>query len=59
MSAGMIDAYFYGVDTIKTNLKYAQYANLSILNVLYDIARSIFGVHFIFKSEMLMILTSI
>lgn len=54
MSAGMIDAYFYGVDTIKTNLKYAQYANLSILNVLYDIARSIFGVHFIFKSEMLM-----
>lgn len=46
-SAGMIDAYFYGINTISKNLSFGQVAELNILNFLYDIFRSIFGLNFL------------
>ena len=52
-SAGIIDAYFYGINTIVKNISYGQIANLNLNNMLYDIFRSIFGLNFVLKGGML------
>lgn len=46
-SASMIDAYFYGINTIAKNLSFGHVADLNILNFLYDILRSTFGLNFL------------
>lgn len=44
-----LDAYFYGIQTIKKNIEFIQKEGLSLLNLFYDFFRSIFGLHFLFK----------
>ncbi len=51
MSPELLDAYFYGIDTIIKNISYGKVANLDIGNLLYDFVRSTFGLHFFFKSD--------
>lgn len=53
MSAGIIDAYFNGIDTIAKNIKFAQTAGLSISNLFYDFFRSFFGLHYFLKGGLL------
>ena len=47
MSTGMLDAYFYGLNTISKNLAFADMGHLSITNLLYDFARNTFGLNYI------------
>lgn len=47
MSTGMLDAYFYGINTIAKNLAFADMGHLSITNLLYDFARNTFGLNYI------------
>lgn len=51
-SASMFDAYFYGIGTIKKNIDFGNYVNLSILGCLYDLARCTFGLNFIVPRNM-------
>lgn len=51
MSPELLDAYFYGIDTVIKNISYGKVANLDIGNLLYDFVRSTFGLHFFFKSD--------
>ena len=54
MSPELLDAYFYGIDTVIKNISYGKVANLGIGNLLYDFVRSTFGLHFLFKGDGLM-----
>lgn len=47
MSTGMLDAYFYGLNTISKNIAFADMDHLTISNLLYDFARNTFGVNYI------------
>lgn len=47
MRTGMLDAYFYGINTISKNLAFADMGHLSITNLLYDFARNTFGINYI------------
>ena len=47
MSTGMLDAYFYGINTISKNLAFADKGQFSITNLLYDFARNTFGLNYI------------
>lgn len=47
MSTGMLDAYFYGLNTISKNLAFADTGRVDVINLLYDLARNIFGLNFI------------
>ena len=46
MSTGMLDAYFYGLNTISKNISFADTGHLGITNLLYDLARNIFGLNY-------------
>lgn len=48
-SAGLIDAYFNGINTVKLNLEFASSRSVDVYNFFYDIFRSIFGLHYFFK----------
>ena len=54
LSPGLLDAYFYGVETIVKNISYGQVANLDFGDMLYDFVRSAFGLHFLFKGDTLL-----
>ena len=45
-SYGLMDAYFYGIDTVAKNLHYGQLINGGIGQFLYDFFRNIFGLNF-------------
>ena len=45
-SYGMIDAYFYGLDTISKNIHYGDMMNVGLGQFFYDIVRNIFGLNF-------------
>ena len=45
-SYNMIDAYFYGIDTIAKNIHYGQLMDRSLGQFLYDTFRNIFGLNF-------------
>ena len=47
--SSQIDIYFYGVKTVARNLTYCQQTNVSLFQPIFDILRSIFGVHYFFK----------
>lgn len=52
LSSSYMDAYFYGVNTIASNVSYANVAIHDISNLLYDILRSTFGISFLVKGSM-------
>lgn len=47
MSTGILDAYFYGPNTISKNLAFADMGHLSLYNLFYDFVRNIFGLNYI------------
>ena len=53
MSVGMVDAYFNGIKTIGMNIEFAHNSNLTIFNFIYDIFRSIFGIHYFLKDGLM------
>lgn len=54
MSTGIIDAYFYGLNTISLNLSFANTAPVSFFNLVYDFARNIFGLNFVISRDYLL-----
>ncbi len=49
LGGGTFDAYFYGIQTIAKNLEFIEQRTLSFTNLVFDIFRSIFGLHFLVK----------
>jgi len=45
MGTGILDAYFYGINTISKNLAFADAAHIRPFNLLYDFARNVFGLN--------------
>ncbi len=52
MSTGILDAYFYGVNTISKNLAFSDMGGVGFTNLLYDFARNLFGLNFIIPRGM-------
>lgn len=52
-SYGMLDAYFYGVDTIAKNIHYGQMMEGGVGQLLYDFFRNVFGLNLVFPSDRL------
>jgi hypothetical protein len=50
LDESVYDSYFYGLRTIKRNIDFADVGIVKIDNLAFDFVRSIFGVHFLFKS---------
>lgn len=48
--AATLQAYFLGPENVALAIEMSENESLSILNVFYDIGRSVFGLSFIFKS---------
>lgn len=53
-SLGLMDAYYNGINTVSKNLYFGSDENLSITNLLYDFARSIFGLSYLLKDKMML-----
>ena len=45
-SYGLMDAYFYGIETVAKNIHYGRMMNLGIGQFIYDIVRNSFGINF-------------
>lgn len=53
-SLGLMDAYYNGISTVSRNLDFGSSENLSLMNILYDFARSIFGISYLLKDKMML-----
>lgn len=53
-SYGVIDSYFYGIDTIAKNLYYGQSMQVGFSQLVYDFFRNIFGLNFFVPGERLL-----
>jgi len=52
-SYSMLDAYFYGIDTIAKNIHYGQMMEGGLSQLLYDFFRNIFGLNMLVPSDRL------
>lgn len=49
-----LQSYFFGTQNVAVTIELGKYANLDIVNMLYDFGRSIFGLSFLLKGDMAM-----